>query len=81
MTTIAFEHLLLPLPDVDGLVHGIVSVDPPKVQCDGCGLVASLPAGEKLNLLILACGITFHHSDRFELRLCRECRRERGDVE
>lgn len=27
------------LPDIPGKVHGIVSLDPPGVQCDGCGYV------------------------------------------
>ena len=26
-------------PTLPGMVHGIVSVDPPGVQCDGCGYV------------------------------------------
>lgn len=73
MSGLTYEQLLVPLPDVEGLVHGIVSVDPPRVQCDGCGLVAT---GRKLTTTILTCGITFnarlfHHGD--ERRLCRDC--------
>ena len=30
------DTLPLLLPTVPGKVHGIVSVDPPTVQCDGC---------------------------------------------
>lgn len=68
-----YERLLLPLPDVDRLVHGIVSTSPPKVQCDGCGLVAT---GQRLTTTILTCGITFNpraytHGDK--RRLCRDC--------
>jgi hypothetical protein len=57
------------LPDLPGYVHGIVSVDPPKVQCDECGLIAS---GESLNMLILTAGFTFHRSQPGR-RLCRDC--------
>lgn len=66
-------------PTVPGFVHGIVSLDPPQIQCDGCGLIAEGRAGgghQALNLLILTCGIRFNpkvhlYSDR--RRLCREC--------
>ena len=30
-------------PDIPGRTHGIVSVDPPGVQCDGCGYVHTAP--------------------------------------
>ena len=40
---------LLP-PTVPGKVHGIVSVDPPTVQCDGC---AATYTGRTLARLVL----------------------------
>ena len=70
------ERLLVPLPDVEGCVHGIVSLEPPKVQCDGCGLVAT-GVDVALSVLIILCGIRFntlrygHGDDR---RLCSDCR-------
>lgn len=56
------------------LVHGIISLDPPTVRCDGCGHEAT---GDSLALVVLTSGIVFnprlygHGDDR---RLCRECR-------
>jgi len=74
---LTYERLLVPLPDVPGLVHGIVSVDPPMVQCDGCGLVATGPAGRG-GLTVILADITFDRGDGFTERLCGECRRARG---
>lgn len=77
MTVITLDGLLVPLPDVDGCVHGIVSLDPPKVQCDGCGLLAT-GAGLGIAALVILCGIRFnthrygHGDDR---RLCEDCRK------
>jgi hypothetical protein len=66
-----FEKLLVPLPDVEGCVHGIVSLDPPKVQCDGCGLVAT---GVSLAVTVLTCGIVFDLRESDDVRLCADCR-------
>jgi hypothetical protein len=63
------------LPDVPGLVHGIKSVNPPKVQCDGCGHIAT---GDRLNLVILTCGIRFNPHVGDGRRLCRDCAKEAG---
>ena len=71
---ITLDRFLVPFPDLPGYVHGIVSTDPPRVQCDGCGLVAT---GTWLNLLILTCGITFNTRGGAgweKRRLCRDCR-------
>ena len=78
------EPLPLLLPDVPGRVHGIVSLDPPTVQCDGCAKrvdyrTLSL-SGDHHNLTILTCGIEFNSTlypgdDR---RLCRDCAKEAG---
>ena len=73
MTAPTFERLLVPLPDISGRVHGIVSLDPPKVQCDGCGLVAT---GHDICLVALTCGIKFNpnaYEQGDRRRLCREC--------
>lgn len=77
MSSLTFEHLLVPLPDVEGCVHGIVSLDPPRVQCDGCGLVAT-GEGMSLGLLIILAQFLFdpyrygHGDDR---RRCADCRK------
>ena len=67
------------LPDVPGKVHGIVSLDPPTVQCDGCGHEAT---GDRLGFLIVTCGIKFnpalYQTGRDQRRLCSGCRKEVG---
>jgi hypothetical protein len=73
----AREWLLTPLPDLPGYVHGIVSVDPPKVQCDGCGLVVTGDWANKalsLNLTIVTAGIDFDSRDPDSGRQCQDCR-------
>lgn len=74
MSAITLDRLLVPLPDIEGFVHGIVSVDPPKIQCDGCGLVATGKPGE-LALTVMFCDVLFSHRDRFKRRLCGDCRK------
>lgn len=61
------------LPTVPGCVDGIVSLDPPRVQCRGCGVIASGAPG-KLALLVLTCRIHFHVADGRTRRLCADCR-------
>ena len=51
------DTLPLLLPTVPGKVHGIVSLDPPTVQCDGC---AATYTGRTLARAIL---------DRIEIQL------------
>lgn len=58
--------------DVEGYVHGIVSLDPPRVRCDGCGVEAVGTRGG-LSVLILTCGIEFRPGLDGR-RLCSECR-------
>ena len=58
---------------VPGYVHGIVSLDPPAVRCDGCAHTAT---GPRMAVLLLTCGIVFNPrvyaiDDR---RLCKTCR-------
>ena len=71
---------LVLLPDLPGLVHGIVQVYPfVRIQCDGCGFVYDGEPG-KVALGILVSGIVFspkryqdpQRPDR--RRLCRSCR-------
>ena len=78
------DTLPLPLPDVPGKVHGIVSVDPITIQCDGCAKRVDYRtlglSGDHHNLTILTCGIEFNSTlypgdDR---RLCRDCAKEAG---
>ena len=70
MTT---DTLPLLLPDVPGKIHGIVSLDPPTVQCDGC---CATYTGRTL-----ARAVMFHFSPRREhddRRLCRDCAKAAG---
>lgn len=64
------QQLMFDVPDV---VHGIKSLTPPTIQCDGCGDTVT---GPKLGLLIVTCGIEFrpvryHQGDT--RRMCRTC--------
>lgn len=61
------------LPTLPGRVDGIVSLDPPKVQCRSCGVIAEGRPG-KLAFLVLTCRILFHVADGRTRRLCAECR-------
>lgn len=59
------------LPDLPGKVHGIVSLDPPTVQCDGCGM---LYRRSSLALAVLTSGITFNpRDDSDRRRMCLDC--------
>lgn len=63
-------------PDLPGVVHGIVSLDPPRIQCDGCGHVHEGAPG-RLALAVIVSGIRFNPrryaagTDR--RRLCESC--------
>lgn len=70
---LSYEQTLLPFPDLPNTVHGIISDNPPKVQCDGCGLIVTGPPG-KMNMTIVLSHITFSFRDGYQQRLCRECR-------
>ncbi len=84
------DYLPLPLPTVPGKVHGIVSMDPVTVQCDGCGLrltwrdLVERSGGryttDRPGLVIICGGIDFNPrlagvDDR---RLCRDCAKQAG---
>ena len=59
-------------PTLPGCVHGIVSLDPPTVQCDGCGYEHS---HRTLAIAVLCSGIEFNpRVSGGGPRLCRECR-------
>ena len=73
MTQLAFE--LDEPTTVPGYVHGIVSIDPPQIRCDGCG---HTPTGPNLNMLVLTCVIEFYPMSHDKRRLCRECSKARG---
>lgn len=62
------------------LIHGIVSLDPPTVRCDGCGYEAT---GDRLAFLVITCGIEFNpRLPEDHRRLCSACRAvEWGDDE
>ncbi len=67
-----------PLCDLPGYVHGIVSLDPPTVQCDGCQATYS---HRRLALAVLLCGMWFSPTEAIHgdgRRLCRECARKAG---
>ena len=62
-------------PDLPGYVHGIVCLDPPTVQCDGCGRRYSR---KDLALAVLCSGIEFYTRSSDPRRLCRECAKHAG---
>lgn len=71
------------LPDVPGLVHGIVSLDPPTIQCDGCGHLYVHTDGGTLAVAIIRSGINYYpmrynlpadHPLHDQRRLCADCR-------
>lgn len=61
------------LPDVPGCVHGIVALDPPTVQCDGCAWTYS---DRTFPMALINSGIVFHRLGRRAdpRRLCSSCR-------
>ena len=65
-----------PTEDLPGYAHGIVSLDPPTVRCDGCSATYT---GRTLARAVLGSG--FHFNPRREhdrRRLCRDCAKEAG---
>ena len=62
--------------DLPGYAHGIVSLDPPTVRCDGC---AATYTGRTLALTILTSGIKFNpRLEHDKRRLCLDCAKEAG---
>ena len=59
------------------LVHGIVSLDPPAIRCDGCGHEAT---GRTLAMVVQYSGIEFDPARYLAdpRRLCRGCRIKAG---
>ena len=57
------------------LVHGIVSLDPPTIRCDGCGHEAT---GRTLAMVVQHSGIEFNPALADPRRLCRGCRIKAG---
>lgn len=67
-------------PTLPGVVDGIISIDPPRLQCRGCGRIDEGKPG-KMNLLIITSDIYFHGAgwpDGTNPRLCQTCRLARG---
>lgn len=62
-------------PDLPGLVHGIVSLDPVQVQCDGCGHIHE---GERIGRTVIESGIIFGGPESDDRRLCLDCRLKAG---
>ena len=70
------DTLPLPLPDVPGRVHGIVSLDPPTVQCDGC---CATYTARTLARAVLDSEFHFNPRRKYDhRRLCRDCAKEAG---
>lgn len=65
--------------DLPGKVHGIVSLDPPTVRCDGCGCEFS---HDDPAFAVLYSGIEFNgrlaRSGEDARRLCVGCRKDAG---
>ena len=67
------------LPDLPGKVHGIKSISPCVVQCDGCALVVE---GDHLGFTVLTCGIIFNTRLPDDgRRMCANCWKGAGWVE
>lgn len=69
---------LIPEPTMDGCVHGILSLDPVRIQCDGCLHIyegdPKLPKGAQ----IVLSRINFNHilyDQGDKRRLCTGCRK------
>ena len=63
---------LLRRPTLPDCVHGIVFLDPPTIQCDGCGHEHT---ASSIALAALTSGIVFDpHTPGGGPRLCRQCR-------
>lgn len=69
------DELPMLRPDLPGFVHGIVSVDPPTVQCDGCGWTYS---HARMALAVILSGIRFNPRLGDDRRLCRTCANTEG---
>ncbi|MDM4761913.1 hypothetical protein QT381_02700 [Galbitalea sp. SE-J8] len=66
------------LADLPSYVHGIVSVDPLRIQCDGCGRIDEQQPGQTVAVTIIRSDIRFGHGvydvDRhLDARLCAAC--------
>lgn len=59
------------LPTMHGYVHGVVSLDPVTIQCDGCGITTR--CGERGLLGMFDAFREFRLGS--DLRLCRDCRK------
>lgn len=63
---------------MSALVHGIVSVDPPRIECDECGYRHTGESG-KLGVAVILSGIRFnprtYSSGEDRRRMCRYCAR------
>lgn len=68
------------LPTLDGYVHGIVSIDPLRIQCDACGAIAVHDGSCTSALFVILCGIEFRTLPNDGRRLCLECRTAEGWV-
>lgn len=75
----AAEHPATFLPDLPGKVHGLVSLTPPTVQCDGCGHRYSR---DSLGMAVLTSGIFFNpRADDDHRRMCADCWHDDGWVD
>lgn len=59
------------LPTMDGKLPGIVSMDPPTLQCDRCGAVAVAPPGMSFWAHVMTAGFGLFRGD--PRRLCTPC--------
>lgn len=68
------------MPDLPGIVHGIKSLSPCVIQCDGCG---KTDTGDKIALTAILSDISFNprvlDSDR--RRMCAACWKIAGWVD
>lgn len=61
--------MLVLRPTLPGHVHGIVGIDPPEIQCDGCGRIDT---GERLAMTAIRSDIRFLDGSS-RRRMCTPC--------
>lgn len=68
---------LIPEPTMDGCVHGILSLNPVRIQCDGCLHVyegdPGLPQGAQIILSRIRFSSVRYDAVGDKRRLCEEC--------
>lgn len=67
------------LPDLPDTAHGIKSLNPTRIQCDGCGRIDTAAPGHGLAITVILSSIQFL-GRRFgdHRRMCTDCWKKEG---